>query len=110
MPAWFAVKALGLARWVWLLGAIVAVIGAVAWLQARERADDKANQEIGATKQREGDLRATLERTETANDAREEIERPGAAGDKLRYDQCLRTARTPANCERFLPSGSAPDR
>jgi membrane protein implicated in regulation of membrane protease activity len=102
--AWLTGKGfLGLAKGLWLLGAVVALIGAVAWLQARENADDKANQEIGAAVQREGDLRETIERTETANEAREEIGRHDAAGDRLRYDQCLRTARTPANCERFLP-------
>lgn len=84
------------------------LIGALwLWLGAREEADDKANQEIGATVQREGDLRETIERTEKANETREEINRPGPAGDRLRYDQCLRTARTPANCQRFLPVGQA---
>ena len=109
--AWLGAKALfGLSRGIWV--AIVAgLIGAaVLWLIAAEKADDKANQEIGATVQREGDLRETITRTETANEAREEIGRHDAAGDRLRYDQCLRTARTPANCERFLPDGQAAER
>lgn len=93
-----------------ILGA-AALIGVLwLWLDHREKADDRNNQEIGAAVQREGDLRETLERTETANEAREEIERPGDAGDRLRYDQCLRTARTPANCQRFLPGGQADQR
>jgi membrane protein implicated in regulation of membrane protease activity len=85
------------------VGAALILGGAWLWLDSREKADDKANQEIGAAVQREGDLRETIERTETANEAREEIGRHDAAGDRLRYDQCLRSARTPANCERFLP-------
>lgn len=109
MP-WFALKFLGVSRWIWLAGAAVVLVGAVAWLNAREKADDRANQELGATVQRETDLRETIQRTETANEVRDEMARPGAAGDRLRYDQCLRTARTPANCERFLSGGQAPDR
>jgi hypothetical protein len=75
-----------------------------------EKADDQRNQEIGATVQREGDLRETITRTEKANEAREEIRQVGPTGNRLRYDQCLRTARTPTNCERFLPRGETPER
>ena len=93
-----------------ILGA-AALLGALwLWIDAREKADDKANQEIGAAVQREGDLRTTLERTEQGNEAREEIWQAGPAGDRLRYDQCVRTARTPANCQRFLPGGETPQR
>jgi hypothetical protein len=110
IPPILAAPLLGIARWVWLAGAVVALVGVVLWLNAREKADDRANQELGATVQRETDLRKTIERTETANEAREEIARPDAAGDRLRYDQCLRTARTPANCQRFLPGGQTDQR
>jgi hypothetical protein len=107
--AWFAKKSLGLVNWGWLvIGAVVLV--AWLWLGAAEKADDAANRQIGAATQREGDLKRTIERTEQANDAREEIEegfrRP--AGDVAVYHQCLRTARTPANCQRFVPD-IAPD-
>lgn len=111
MFAWLGVKALfGLSRWIWLAVAVAALIGLAAWLQARENADDKANQEIGAAVQREGDLRETIERVETADDVRNEMQQPSPAGDRLRYDQCLRSARTPANCERLLPGGQADNR
>lgn len=78
-----------------------------AYLSAREKADDRANREIGAAIQREGDLAETINRTEQGNAAREEIRAPGDAGDRARYDQCVRSARTPANCVRFLPEQPA---
>lgn len=88
--------------WLWVaLAAIVLLVVAYFYLSAREEADDKRNQEIGGQIQREGDLRKTIERTEIANEARDDIR---SNRDRTRYDQCLRTARTPANCERLLPS------
>lgn len=98
---------LGLRKGWWVLIAIVALAGLVLWLGARETADDKANQEIGAAVQRETNLTETIKRTEQGNAAREEIRAPGNAGDRARYDQCVRSARTPANCRRFLPEFSA---
>jgi hypothetical protein len=100
---------LGLAKGTWLLGAIVALIGAVVWLQARENADDKANQELGRTIEREEALTETIEQIEEAQDAREEIEAEAdrGAGDTL-YRQCLRARNgTPELCQRFLPSRPA---
>lgn len=104
---WLGAKALfGLARGVWVAIAVAALGAGVLWLNAREKADDEANQEIGATVQREGDLRETLDRTEQGNEARTEIEeglRSDGSRDRAVYDQCVRTARTPANCERYVP-------
>lgn len=102
---WFAAKFLGIGRWVWVLIAIALVLGAYVWLTKAEEADDKANQEIGASVQREGDLRETLERVEKADEVRETF----SADDQRVYDECLRSARTPANCERFLPDRQDPD-
>jgi hypothetical protein len=102
--------ALGLAKGLWVLILLAVLMGAVVWLRADENTDDRRNQELGATVEREKALTETIERTETANEAREEISRPDDAGVRLRYDQCLRSARTPARCERFLPGGSAADR
>ena len=65
------------------------------WADSREKADDKANQEIGATVQREGDLRETIERTETANEAREDSR---TRTSEQRNADCLRRSRTPENC------------
>jgi len=96
--AWLGTKALGLQRWVWVVVLLLATVGAYVWLTQAEEADDKANQEIGAKVQREGDLRETIKRAEKANEARDDISRDR---DNARYEQCLHTARTPANCERL---------
>ena len=73
---------------------------------------DKQQQEIGASSQREGDLRETLNRTEKGNEARTQVQhdlQSGGRSDAL-YAQCLRTARTPENCQRFLPQRKADQR
>lgn len=97
-------KALGLQRWVWIVILLAAVTGGYVWLVKSEEADDRQNQEIGAKVQREGDLRETIERAEKANEARDDIR----ISDRTRYEQCVRTARTPANCKRLLPGGETP--
>jgi hypothetical protein len=86
---------LGLAKGIWVAIAAGLIVAAVLWLTAAEKADDRANQEIGATVQREGDLRETIERTETANEAREESR---TRTDDQRNADCLRRSRTPENC------------
>lgn len=93
------------------LGAVLALLAVWAWHKGQ--VSDAASEGVqkGAQQQRESDLIETIERTEQANEARQVIQgevRSGAGGNL--YDQCLRTARTPANCKRFLPSGEAPDR
>jgi hypothetical protein len=107
-----AAKFLGLARGWWLLAVVVAATALGLWLRASERADDQANREIGAAEQRQADLTATLERTEEAHAARAEIRDATQDGGRssARYDQCLRTARTPENCQRFLPGRPADHR
>jgi predicted Holliday junction resolvase-like endonuclease len=86
---------LGLAKGTWLLGAIVALIGAVVWLQARENADDKANQELGRTIEREEALTETIEQVEEAQDAREDNRTRTV---EQRNADCVRRSRTPENC------------
>lgn len=81
-------------------------VGAWIWFDAREKADDKANQEIGGAVQREADLRETVKNVEKANEAADLVRRDPARA----YAECVRTARTPANCQRFLPHSKAPDR
>jgi hypothetical protein len=108
---WFLLKSFGLPRYLWAVLAVGALVALVLWLRASENADDKANQEVGAAVQREGDLQRTLERVETGNATREEIIREVDRGNgDVLYAQCLRTARTPANCERFLLTGETPVR
>ena len=59
---------------------------------------------LGGTEERNTQLENTIKNVEKADEAREDIARPGPVGDRTRYDQCLRTARTPSNCERFMPN------
>lgn len=95
MPLFLATKFLGLARWAWLGIAAAALIGLVWWLNAAEKADDRANQEIGATVEREKALTETIEQVKEANDAREDNR--NRTDDQQRTD-CLRRSRTPENC------------
>lgn len=86
---------LGLAKGIWLLGAVALLIGAVVWLRADENADDKANQEIGRTVEREKALTETIEQVEEANEAREDNR---TRTPEQRNADCLRRSRTPENC------------
>lgn len=88
----------------------LAVLVAVLWWRNAEQADDQRNQDIGAAAERETALTETLTRTEQANEARNTIEQDLQRDDGRScavYRQCLRTARTPGNCERFLPERQA---
>lgn len=79
------------------------------WLKGH---DEKQRQQ-GAQVQREIDLRETIHRTEQGNAAREEIHEALTRDDGRSaavYDQCMQTARTPANCQRFLPERPADQR
>ncbi len=103
---WAFLKAstFGIPRWIFaVLGVVLLLVGAWVWLVKSEEKDDRHNQEIGATVEREHALEETVKRVETANDVREEINRLDDAGARMRYEQCLRSARTPANCKRLLP-------
>jgi hypothetical protein len=102
---WMAGKLFGIQKGWFVFAAACALMAAGAWIIAAENADDKNNQDLGAAAQRADDLHTTLNRTETANAARAEI---NDSRSDARYHQCLRTARTPANCERFVP-GSQTD-
>lgn len=100
LMAWIGKRALGgIARGWWVLGALAAICALWLWLGAREEADDRHNQVIGSTIEREKAASAAIERVEQANAIRNEMV---TADSRFDYDQCLRTARTPANCERFL--------
>lgn len=97
---WLMSKALfGLKNYIWVLIAAGLIGALILWFNHAESVDDKTNQEIGATIEREKQLETTVTRTLEGNQAREEIRND--IGD-ARYAQCLRTARTPANCQRFL--------
>ncbi len=102
---WLAARtALGLPRWAFVLIAIAliafGIVHALATIGGTIAENQTKQQQAGAASQRAQDLQTTLERTEQANVARTEIRDPDG---RARYDQCLRSARTPANCQRFVP-------
>lgn len=84
----------GLAKGWWLLIGLAAVAALLWWLSAAEKADDRANREIGASVQREADLRETLSNVEKANEAAEAVRRNSDAARA----ECLRNARNPDDC------------
>lgn len=77
-----------------IIAGVAILIGAALWWNASQVARDERNQEVGASSQRESDLRETINRTERANEAAAKIERDPVA----RRDGCLRHSRTPENC------------
>lgn len=93
--AWLTAKAfLGLSKGVWLLAAVALLTGGVIWLRAAENADDKHNQQVGATVQREKNVTATIQQVERANEASETLRRDTGAA----FDECVRNARNPSDC------------
>lgn len=101
LPPWLA----GL-PWKWIgIGVAALLLVITAWRFIDRAFDETA--EKGRVEERAENAEQIIENVKDADDAREEIKRPGPVGDRVRYDQCLRTARTPANCERFLPEREA---
>lgn len=84
--------------------AALALLGGTVWY-CQEQVEDKVEQAeiIGRTEERNEQLERTIQNVQTAEEARNEINEPGPVGDRTRYNQCLRSARTPSNCERLLP-------
>lgn len=87
----------------WALGGVAALLaigGLYLWLTKAEESDDRRNQDIGRTIQREDDLRETIERVEQGNEARNDIRNYMRA----KYDVCMRHDKgAPDSCRRFLP-------
>ena len=112
--AWTALKlfAKRLPWDVWAaLGALAAMLALIVWYKASISEAAKEGYQQGKQEQREETLTTIIERAETANEVRETISgevRAGSGNDL--YAQCLRTARTPANCRRFLPDVQADQR
>lgn len=95
---------IGLPRWastlILITLAIAVLAGGGAALISAVNRHDAAQRAAGADSQRADDQSAIIIRTENANAAREDVRDPR---NRAAYDQCLRSARTPANCQRFLP-------
>lgn len=96
MPAWLGVQMLGLPRWLWGVLALAVLAAVILW--AIGSAVDQAEKR-GAVTQRESDLREVIDRVEKSNEIRETVGRSNGAA----YDECLQSARTPANCIGLLP-------
>lgn len=78
--------AAGLALYIWAMS------------QHDNALDDAVQQ--GREAQQRDDALETLNTVKEASDARSAVNDPGS---RARYDECLRSARNPANCQRFLP-------
>jgi membrane protein implicated in regulation of membrane protease activity len=87
-------------RWAQIGGiallAFIAFLAFKVWLgDVKEDAGKKA-----VTTERAGQLEQTINRMETADETRREVRDDRS---RARYDECLQSARNPANCQRFLP-------
>lgn len=94
IAAWLTARAFGLTRAIWLGLAALALAGSAVWFTAREQADDRANQTIGAAAERESQARKILHNLEKADAAAETVRRDTDAA----HAECLRNARNPADC------------
>lgn len=104
MIGWLGAKSLlGAPRWLLGLGALAALGWALSVLVSGLNHHDAAQREAGVIQEQAHSMGETIKRTEQGNAAREEIRRPDSSA---KYDQCLRSARDPANCQRYVPERS----
>ncbi len=103
--------ALGVPKQVWLGLAALALLSGAVWYCDRQL-DNRVEEaeEKGAEKERTIQLEETVKNVEKADEARKDIADKSPLGDCIRYNQCLRTARTPENCKRFLPDVQSSDK
>lgn len=103
LPDWLRQVVVVLLLWLVVCGSIVLVVKAVESIR-------KSGTEAGIQQEQVRTQDTILQRVEQARETAEQIDREADAGNgSLLYHQCLRSARTPANCERFLSAGS-PDK
>lgn len=86
---------------------VAAIVAYFTFADRREQRIEEKLEEKGAVTERAKQSEAVINRVEEANNEREKISRNDDAGAQLRYEQCLRSARTPANCQRLLPERPA---
>lgn len=91
---------------VWAMGAVALLLLVFLLLSKEEQKDDRRNQEIGVAKERQEVQEKVIERVEKAN----EVRATATPGSDVLYRECMRSARTPASCQRFLPSGQGDQR
>lgn len=108
MGKWFLRSALGVPRYVWAIGVLAAIAAVWLWAARAEKADDEANQTIGAQGAVIEGQETTIEQVGKANDAGEEVRNDRGSA---RYDECLRSAAEGYTgfCERYRPIGAVPD-
>lgn len=80
--------------WKLLVGAGAILLILALAMCALDQAEDK-----GAAKQQTKQLEHTIKQVEKANEVRKTF----PVDDRAKYAQCVRSARTPENCQRFLP-------
>lgn len=78
------------------LACVIALIAFKIWIGGVRHDARKS----GAETERAARLEQTFNQMEKANDTRVEIR---DVRSRARYDECMRSARTPENCKRFLP-------
>ena len=86
------------------VAAALLLAGTVAYCNHQVEERVEVAQTTGEERERTRQLETTVKNVETAREAVKDITEASPRGDAARYNQCLRTARTPENCERFLPS------
>lgn len=79
---------------------IVAALALYVWAMSHHDETVETAVQQGREAQQRDDALETLNTVKEANDARSAV---NDAGSRARYDECLRSARNPANCQRFLP-------
>lgn len=83
--------------WLWvLLMFIVGILAIQFWIAGKF----DEGFEAGAKEERAEATQILIQRVDKAHDAKEAVLNPAGAA---RYNECLLSARTPQNCERFLP-------
>lgn len=82
-----------------LVGVGLLVIGIATAFHLVDALTETAEQK-GAVVERAATQGKVIENVEKANEARTDVRDPHS---RAAYDQCVRSARNPANCQRFLP-------
>lgn len=94
--------ALGLQRWIWIVGIAVLVFVAIQIVVGMHKNSLGVAEEAGATKAVVAGQAQTLEQLGDANEAERDL-RNGGERSSARYNACLLDARDKAACGRYKP-------